>query len=37
MTEEEAKHRLHALNAAIATAVAVIKMEKATLDAFFAE
>lgn len=37
MTKEEAKQRLHALNAAIATAVAVIKMEKATLDAFFEE
>lgn len=37
MGKEEAKARLHALNAAILTAVELIRAEKETLDAFFEE
>lgn len=36
-TREEAQERLHALNAAIATAVVLIKSEAKTLEQFFAE
>ena len=37
MNREEARRRLHALNATILTAVELIRAEKETLDAFFEE
>ena len=37
MDREEARRRLHALNATIKMAVELIRMEKETLDAYFEE